>query len=177
MSGTVREGEFSNPSSEKVLWSLQYAAAHKQTNVVAMLVALVREVNELGSDGNRALDISSLNGDALTAKFLLEHGANPNLRNKAGSSPLHDAALKGTREVIELLIAHGAELNARERDGSATPLHYAASFGCLDAVKALVEQGADIKLKTGEGSTAFELAVENGFTEVAAYLNRAQPSR
>jgi ankyrin repeat protein len=164
-------------TSEKVPWSLQYAAAHRQTNVVAMLVAMGRDVNELGAEGNRALDISCLNGDAATARFLLEHGANPNLRNKAGSTPLHDAALKGTREVIELLLGHAAEINARDREDGATPLHFAASFGRLDAVKALVEHGADTGLKTGKDSTALQLAAENGFTDVVAFLKTVRPSR
>jgi cytohesin len=107
----------------------------------------------------------------------LEYGANPNLRNKTGSTPLHDAALKGTREVIELLLAHAAEINARNREDGATPLHFAASFGRLDAVKALVEHGADTGLKTGKDSTALQLAAENGFTDVVAFLKTVRPSR
>jgi ankyrin repeat protein len=169
--------EFTNPKSEKVPWSLQYAAAHKQTNVVAMLLALGRDVNELGAEGNRALDISCLNGDAATAKLLLDHGANPNLRNQAGSTPLHDAALKGTREVIELLLAHGAEINARDRESGSTPLHFAASFGRLEAVKALVAHGADTESKSVKGSTALQLATENGFSAVVTYLTSVRSPR
>lgn len=176
-SEAARRGDFTNPNSEKAPWSLQYAAAHRQTNVIAMLIALGRDVNELGAEGNRALDISCLSGDAPTTKVLLEHGANPNLRNKAGSTPLHDAALKGTGEVIELLLEHGADINARDGESSSTPLHFAASFGRLGAVKALVKHGADTELRNEKGSTALQLAMESGSAQVVAYLKGLRPSR
>lgn len=161
-------------------WSLQYAAAHRQTNLISMLLALKVDVNATGSDGNRALDLSCLNGDAATTRVLLEHGANPNLRNKSGSTPLHDAALRGNRELIELLLQHGAEVNAVDSDSRSTPLDFAASIGRLDAVKALVEHGADLSAKDRDGLTAQQRAAQNGFAEVADFLgtrSASQPRR
>jgi cytohesin len=161
---------------EKDPWSLQYAAAHRQSNVVAMLVRMGTDVNAVGSEGNRPLELSSLHGDAATAGFLLEHGANPNLRSKAGSTPLHDAALTGNKEVIELLLEHGANVNAVDSESASTPLHYAASFGHLDAVKILVQHGADVSLKTNQGFTAQQLATKNDFADVAAFLTATTAS-
>ncbi len=83
------------PVKESAPWSLQYAAGRHQASVVSMLLNMRADVNALGSDGNRALDISCLQGDAEVTRLLLEHGADPGLRNKAGGTPLHDAALKG----------------------------------------------------------------------------------
>jgi ankyrin repeat protein len=155
---------------EKDPWSIQYAAAHRQSNVVAMLVRMGTDVNAVGSQGNRALELSSLHGDAETTRFLLEHGANPNLRSKAGSTPLHDAALTGNKEVVALLLEHGANINATDSESASTPLHYAASFGHLDVVKLLVAHGADVALKSTQGFTALQLAARNDFVEVAAFL-------
>jgi ankyrin repeat protein len=155
---------------EKDPWSLQYAAGHHQANVVAMLVRMGTDVNAVGSEGNRALEVSSLGGDGATTKLLLEHGANPNLRSKVGSTPLHDAALTGNKEVVELLLAHGANINAVDSESESTPLHYAASFGHLDVVKLLVERGADVTLKSTQGFTALQLATRNDFADVAAFL-------
>jgi ankyrin repeat protein len=42
-----------------------------------------------------------------------------------GSTPLHDAALKGQTEVARVLLAHGADAKVKRLDG-ATPLHDAA---------------------------------------------------
>jgi ankyrin repeat protein len=155
---------------EKDPWTLQYAAGHHQANVVAMLVQMGTDVNNVGSEGNRALEISSLSGDAATTSLLLEHGANPNLRNKIGSTPLHDAALTGDKDVVDLLLEHGANLNAIDSESASTPLHYAASFGHLEVVKLLVEHGADVTLKTTQGFTARQLATRNDFADVAAFL-------
>jgi len=163
--------------NEKDPWSLQHAAAYRQTSVVSMLVKLGVDVNAPGSEGNRALSISCLKGAAATAKVLLENGANPNLRSKDGYTPLHDAALNGNREVIELLVEHGAEINAVDSESASTPLHYAASFNRLNAVKALVEHGADTNLRTKEGFTALKLATSNGFAEIAAFLRTVSSSR
>lgn len=162
---------------EKDPWSLQHAAAYRQTSVVSMLLKLGVDVNAPGSDGNRALEISCLNGDAATAKVLLEHGANPNLRSKGGFTPLHNAALRGNQEVIELLVTHGADINAVDTESTSTPLHYAASFNRMNAVKALVEHGADTNLRTKEGFTALQLAMTNGFAEVAAFLRAIRTPR
>ena len=155
---------------EKDPWLLQYAAGHHQANVVAMLVRMGTDVNAVGSEGNRALEISSLGGDAATTKLLLEHGANPSLRSKAGSTPLHDAALTGNKEVVELLLEYRANINAVDSESASTPLHYAASFGHLDVVKLLVERGADVTLKTTQGFTALQMATRNDFADVAVFL-------
>jgi ankyrin repeat protein len=163
--------------TEKDPWSLQHAAANRQTNVVAILAKMGADVNAPGSEGNRALNISCLKGDAATAKVLLENGANPNLRGEDGITPLHDAALSGNPEVIELLLAHGAEINSVDSESASTPLHYAASFNRLNAVKALVEHGADTNIRTKAGFTALQLAATNNFAEVAAFLRAIRTPR
>jgi 26S proteasome non-ATPase regulatory subunit 10 len=163
------------PIQEKDPWSLQYAAAHRPANVVAMLVRMGTDVNAIGSEGNRVLELSCLHGDAATAGFLLEHGAHPNLRNKVGSTPLHDAALTGNKEVVELLLEHGANINALDSESASTPLHYAASFGHLDVVKLLVQHGADTTLRSTAGFTALRLATRNDFADVAAFLGERKP--
>ncbi len=170
------------PVREEDPWSLQYATAHHQTSVVSMLLVMGVDANALGSNGNRALDISCLNGDAAGARLLLEHGANPNLPNKVGSTPLHDAALsgnhsEGTKDLIEVLLKHGANINAVDSDTTSTPLHYAASFDRLEAVKTLVRHGADISLKNSMGFTAFQLAARNDFADICEFLSGTRAGR
>jgi ankyrin repeat protein len=165
------------PVQESAPWSLQYAAGHHQASVVSMLLKLRADPNALGSEGNRALDISCLQGDAEVTRLLLDHGADPRLRNKAGGTPLHDAALKGNKEVIELLLAHGADVNAVDSQSRSTPLHYAAEFDRLDAVMALVKHGADVNLKNAGALTAMEEARKNQFDDVSRFLGAASAKR
>lgn len=51
-----------------------------------------------------------------------------------------------------------------------TPLMEAAESGKLELVQLLLTNGADKQRKTKEGTTAYDIAVANGFTEIAAVL-------
>ncbi|CAL4137209.1 unnamed protein product [Meganyctiphanes norvegica] len=58
-------------------------------------------------------------------KILINHGADPNVRDVSGSkySPLHYAAEEGYPTIVELLLQAGANPNARESGNGRTPLH------------------------------------------------------
>ena len=51
-------------------------------------------------------------GDKELVNLLIMNGANVNLANEGGSTPLHWAAAFGLTEIAEILIANGANLNA-----------------------------------------------------------------
>ncbi|MCY4402831.1 MAG: ankyrin repeat domain-containing protein [Candidatus Poribacteria bacterium] len=56
---------------------------------------------------------------------LLENGADPNITDDKGQTPLHFIAQKGVgKNQVQLLIEHGADPNARDDSGQ-TPLDYA----------------------------------------------------
>jgi ankyrin repeat protein len=65
-------------------------------------------------------------GDAESVRTLIEHGADPNRRNRDGSTPLHGAAFFGYPTVAQILIARGADTNARNQAGS-TPYDAASA--------------------------------------------------
>jgi ankyrin repeat protein len=165
---------FAPAEQERMPWSLPDAIRHRQTQIISMLVTLGVNVNAPAADGNRPLNIASLNGDAATARILLEHGADPNLRSSSGMTPLHDAASQGNADVVDLLLAHDAKVDARAPDDGSTPLHYAASLDRLDVVKALVIRGADVTLKTANGMTPADLARKNKFTDIEVFLAEHQ---
>jgi ankyrin repeat protein len=103
-------------------------------------------------------------------RFLLEHGANPNVHYPASNStmPLHLAAEQGNVEAARLLLEHGADVNGLEQN-CWTPLQYAISQSSKEMIELLFTNGAVIP-KT-HGWTIFQIwALGAGDTNVAAVL-------
>lgn len=152
--------------------NVNQAAAQGDAVAVARLVAGDRALaNVTGEDGLAPLHHAVRGGHFEVARFLLERGANANLRvaTTAESTPLYEAAAAGHAALVALLLEHGAKINARARSGK-TALHRAAETGDLATVQVLLEGGADIGVKDEHGLTPFELASSAGFEEIAARL-------
>ena len=47
----------------------------------------------------------------------MKNGADVNLQDGDGSTPLHHAAFIGSKEVVDYLISHKADINIRDIDG------------------------------------------------------------
>jgi len=63
----------------------------------------------------------AVRGDLEKIKLLILEGADVNMINRAGVTPLHFAADRGHKEVVQLLISKGADVNAVTKYGI-TPL-------------------------------------------------------
>ena len=97
-------------------------------------------------------------------KLLLSKGADINIENPQGLTPLHRAAYHGTRDMVKIFLDNGAEPNRADRDGR-TPLHWAAlrarSAALRDSdsyhvYKLLLEYGADPDRRDENNRTAFQ---------------------
>jgi ankyrin repeat protein len=84
-------------------------------------------------------------GTAASVKTLLEQGADPNVRNEAGATPLMWAV--NDLEKARLLLDHHANVNATSDDGR-TPLLIAAGVpGAAPVVALLIDRGATVNVK------------------------------
>ncbi|MGD0540228.1 MAG: ankyrin repeat domain-containing protein [Tepidisphaeraceae bacterium] len=84
------------------------------------------------------------------ACWLVAHGVPADAKNRAGETPLMEAAVYGDLTVAESLIAHGADVNARSPQ-NATPLFYAVGAERDAIIRLLLEKGADPNLITTSG--------------------------
>ncbi len=101
---------------------------------------------------------------------LLERGAEVDVMNKYGSSPLAEAVKLGNLDLVRQLLDAGADVESPNGDGQ-TALMLAARIGALDVAKLLVERGADVNAKEAwRGQTALMWAVDNNFPELTQYL-------
>jgi ankyrin repeat protein len=125
--------------------------------------------------------------DALVPRMvelLVARGADVNVKDEAGVTPLHDAAARGRKTVVRLLLAKGAEVNAKtlkeywggnvQRTGlspaGTTPLHEAAAAGDVDVVELLLAHGAQLDARDEFGGTPLHWAVESVSSGVVAHL-------
>ena len=65
-----------------------------------------------------ALHGAAFRGNARIAETLLNKGADPNIKNKLGGTPLMWAASYGQDEVVRLLLAKGADVNIKDNSGA-----------------------------------------------------------
>ena len=90
------------------------------------------------------------NDDSAGLKALLSQGADVNLKDSRGATPLMYAAASGSPEVMKLLIGAGADVNAKNSFG-ATALLWGA--GDINKVRLLLDKGAEVNVATKQGRT------------------------
>ena len=118
-------------------------------------------VNRKCSNGESLLLIATKNDNFIAFKTLLEHGANPNLENSAGATPLHILSRVDGRnadDMFNMLIRHpDISVNNQDLCGY-TPLMRAIEFGNVEAVRGLMKAGANTTMKNNYGQNALTLA-------------------
>ena len=83
-------------------------------------------------------------------------GAEVNVRDHCGWTPLHEACNHGYLEVVRTLLDHGAGINdpGGAHCGGVTPLIDAAINGHIEVVRLLVDRGASVSIRNTEVHSA-----------------------
>ncbi len=103
---------------------------------------LVELVLKYQPDVLKQFSIRSMN-DPEQARWLIQHGLNPNNTDWLGAGPLHRAASDGNIEMANVYLEAGVDINAIDTDSSSTPLGWAARYGKKEMVEWLLQKGAD----------------------------------
>ena len=90
--------------------------------------------------------------------MLVANGANPNLLDGNGVSPLTWAVLSQNQELVKLLVEKGSKINALDGDGC-LPFHDAVTSSDTKMIKYFLQIGAPLNLRNIDGNDAMEVAL------------------
>lgn len=153
-------------------------------NTYDALVYLVEkgaDINHCNARGAHLLHNIAGRGTAIeNATFLLDHGADVNVQDDFGRTPLFFTTWSENPDLMsKFLILNGANVNPVNckdvRTGVcftdfSTPLHGAVRHGQLELAKNLVMNGARVNVYNDEGLTPLHYAVMSGNPEIVQYL-------
>lgn len=103
---------------------------------------------------------AAVHGNVQGMQIALDKGADPNLPNLDGVTPINAAALlfQGVESVLFLATRQDVDVNAADKDGT-TPLHNAVKERSVKRVRALLEAGADPDTADSKGVTPYMLVM------------------
>lgn len=144
------------------LQPLAYALWRKQTGSAAELIAADKTIlADLNKDDHTPLMQAAVRGYPDTVSFLLQHGAEADAVNAAGSTALHlSAGHQLYWETIEPLLDAGADVKKPNAQGL-NALQIAAGLSPRSFSK-ILEYDNDLSQRTKDGKTLAMLAAENG---------------
>ncbi|CAF3254853.1 unnamed protein product, partial [Rotaria sp. Silwood2] len=106
----IREQNMFEMAAKGIDWWFEYYFGDKSPNTV-------------NDNGINLLYVACRHGQTSVAKWLLEKGANVNIKllKESESTPLHGAVYHGYVSTVDLLLNHGANINMKNKFGS-TPV-------------------------------------------------------
>lgn len=112
----------------------------------------------------------SVQEDVAMAETLLLLGADVEIRDSIGRTPIH---LAHSEDAVRLLMRHGANINSRDSLSGKTALHSLASAYWADKkneIELLIELGASLAALDDQGNTPLHLASSQGRPEAVRAL-------
>lgn len=178
LSPVAAQAQFSD--SYNFLKAVKDADGQKVTDLIQKPGSTVINSRDVTS-GETALHLVIARRDNTWLSFLLAKGANPNLADNRGNTPLMNAVQARFEDGVRTLLAGGAQIDKTNGSGE-TPLIRAVQIRDIGLVRLLVAQGANAdKRDTIAGMSARDYAERDartsGIVEVlAASKPKAAPS-
>jgi len=140
---------FDNEGNSPIHLAIQKAAEdQRDVPKIKMLLANGADPNTKNNAGMGCLGVSALIGFPDLVDLFIEHGADVNMRDNNGNTPLILTAFIYGREtgnryllIVESLVSKGADVNARNASG-ATALDMAKVNGKSEMISLLLSKGA-----------------------------------
>jgi len=161
----VPEEYASKPLPYIVAWNSYDSRAHE---ALVEYLESKNPVDVCDTNGCTGLHLAVYYDDVSAVHLLLQHKANPNIRNKEGLTPLHMVAVYDRKNILRILLdykdheGHGiVDVDMPTYNGD-TALHFAIANGRTTIAKRLLDQKAGSNLPNKAGQTARDYALMSG---------------
>ena len=119
--------------------------------MIGALVAAGADPNKVyGEISGSSLYAAAQDNQPRAIAALVRAGADVNLADSGGGTPLSHAAIEGHREAVIALLVARAAVNIADINGR-SPLYYATQKGHVDILKLLIKAKRDVNQVTKEG--------------------------
>jgi hypothetical protein len=150
---------------------LSVATNHQDLAIAKLLLSRGADINGDPS----LLFFTAQSGDAPVLDFLLNAGADPNMKRPSGAPALFAAAGSGSAEMVRALLAKGADPNATDKRGN-TSIFMAITENDVEIIRILINNGTNLAVRDAEGRTPLEFAREKKRNVSLAALEEAAKS-
>ncbi len=110
-------------------------------------------------------------------QYLIKKGANIDITNGYGETPLHEACKSKFLLGMKLLLKQSANIEANTHIenlfgvcAKSTPLHYVCYYCFNNGIKLLLKKGANYNTRNNEGKTPFEVYLKRPYKDVNIVL-------
>ncbi|KAF2077715.1 hypothetical protein CYY_000962 [Polysphondylium violaceum] len=175
----LQHGADSRLRNEQGMTALHVAAFHGYPEALNTLILSNggAEVNAKCKDGSTPLLKATMGASGSESKenslscisLLLDKGADANIPNDQGETPLHVSCYYGLTDIAQALIGRGSNLEAKD-EWAETPLHKCTYQNHHQQVKLLLEMGARVNAENHEGETPLHISVRKNSGECAHIL-------
>lgn len=164
----LNHGADPNTTSNNGYTPIMSAMVNKNKRLIELLLKKGGDINARDNDGMTVLANAPNYAPELTG-YLLEKGADPNIVNYSGASPIMYACERGQIEDVRSMLAKGANVSQCTKDGT-TLLMLTCMSGNTGMVKLLLDKSAEVNAKRNDGVTALMTACQYGHGEVVDLL-------
>ncbi|KAL8904858.1 MAG: hypothetical protein Q9171_006896 [Xanthocarpia ochracea] len=152
----------------------QFSIIHKiivgitQVSLGSQLDASTTGIDTVDANDRTGLSLAAVRGDNTAVKILLDHGANPEIRDFEGNTALNQAVRSAHLPTVQLLLDYGVDTNKRNAYGR-TVLHQACHAKDDPAlVRPLIT--VDVNATDFNGDTALQYATQQNHINNVLYL-------
>lgn len=127
-------------------------------------------------DVDKDLLESAVQGNTSRIREVLGAGANPDARDKGGSTPLMLSIWFRNKPAFDLLMTAGASRTAQNDEGW-TPTHFASITPDIEFLRDLLAVGVDVNVANRFGNTPLMLAAGRGFVQHVKLLIASEANK